>query len=50
MLQDAYVQTPVANAANNVGAAVPRGRWATRVDDQSLVVKSLLDSSSTQGM
>jgi len=43
------VKTPAVNAASNIAAALPRGRWASRVDDQSLVVKSLLDSSSMQG-
>ena len=43
------MKTPAANVASNVAAALPRGRWATRVDDQSLVVKSLLESSGVQG-
>jgi len=49
-LQDAYVKSPVTNLANNIAAAMPRGRWANRVDDQSLVVKSLLDNSAMQGI
>jgi len=49
-LQDAYVKTPAVNAASNIAAAMPRGRWASRVDDQSLVVGSLLDSSCVQGI
>jgi len=49
-LQDAYVKSPVTNLANNIAAAMPRGRWANRVDDQSLVVKSLLDNSTMQGI
>jgi len=48
-LQDAYVKTPAVNAASSIAAAMPKGRWASRVDDQSLVVKSLLDSSCMQG-
>jgi len=50
VLQDAYVKTPVTDAANNIAAAMPRGRWASRVDDQSLVVKSLLDNSCMQAI
>jgi len=43
------VKTPSTNAASSVAAAMPRGRWASRVDEQSLVVKSLLDNSQLQG-
>jgi len=44
------VKSPTTNAASNVAAAMPRGRWASRVDDHSVVVKSLLDNSCMQGI
>ena len=49
VLQGAYVKTPPMNAPSNVDPAKPRGRWASRLDDQSLAVKSLLDNSCIQG-
>jgi len=50
VLQDGYVKSPAANAASNVAAAMPRGRWASRVDDHSVTVKSVLDNSCIQGI
>lgn len=50
VLQGAYVKTPAANAPSNVDPAKPRGRWASRLDDQSVAVKSLLDNSCVPGM
>jgi WD40 repeat protein len=47
VLQESYVKTPAGSAMTNVNA-LPKGRWASRIDDPSLVVKSLLDTSSVQ--
>jgi hypothetical protein len=48
VLQDSYIKTPASGQATS--AAAPKGRWASRFDDQGIVFKSVLDSNMGQGL